>query len=110
VTGSAKRKGDAAEREAAAVLYDELGIPVRRLLGAGRTDDVGDLDLPGFAVQVAWWPSDTLRAFRQKPAECETQQTNGDKPYGMSMIRMNGGLWRCVQTPAQFAAIYREVL
>ena len=32
-----KRKGDAAEREAAQLLSDLLGLVVRRKLGAGRT-------------------------------------------------------------------------
>jgi hypothetical protein len=41
MTAPAKRKGDAAEREAAALLHDLTGWPVRRKLGAGRTDDEG---------------------------------------------------------------------
>ena len=39
-----KNKGDAAEREAAKLLAEATGLPVRRKLGAGRQDDVGDLD------------------------------------------------------------------
>ena len=43
-----KAKGDAAEREVAALLSDLLGFTVRRKLGAGRKDDTGDLDgIPG---------------------------------------------------------------
>ena len=36
-----KRKGDAAEREAAQLLSDLLGLVVRRKLGAGRTTRAG---------------------------------------------------------------------
>lgn len=54
---ASKAKGDRFEREAAEILNevaaDLLAIPARRKLGAGRKDDVGDLD--GFSdvtVQV----------------------------------------------------------
>ena len=50
MTAPAKAKGDRAEREAAAILADELGAPVRRKLGAGRRDDQGDLELGGELV------------------------------------------------------------
>ena len=43
-----KRKGDAAEREAAQLIADLLALPVRRKLGAGRSNgsggDIGDID------------------------------------------------------------------
>ena len=39
-----KRKGDKAELEAARILAEHLGLPIRRKLGAGRTDDEGDLE------------------------------------------------------------------
>lgn len=44
MTSSSKRKGDSAEREVGALLSDQLGVTVRRKLGAGRMDDEGDLD------------------------------------------------------------------
>ena len=44
MTSTSRRKGDRAEIEAAALLHDWTGYPVRRKLGAGRADDVGDLD------------------------------------------------------------------
>ena len=68
MTSPAKRKGDAAELEAAAILTDLLGYNVRRKLGAGRADDTGDMDgIPLTVVQAAWWPSrGVLRAVREK--------------------------------------------
>ena len=109
MTGSAKRKGDKAEREAAAILHGELGIECRRKLGAGRLDDCGDLDLPGepLVVQVADW-TEALRAVREKPIAAEVQRANAKADFAVSMIRLKGGVWRMVMTPQQFATLYRE--
>ena len=43
MTSPAKRKGDAAELEVQELLRTLLGVPARRMLGAGRADDVGDI-------------------------------------------------------------------
>ena len=72
-----KRKGDAAEREAAQLLSDLLGLVVRRKLGAGRTTtaggDTGDLDgVPAHVIQVASW-ANTAAAARLKPDEAALQ-------------------------------------
>ena len=51
---SKKRKGDAAEREAAELLSEATGFSVRRKLGAGRQDDEGDLEgIPKTVIQIA---------------------------------------------------------
>lgn len=103
-----KKKGDKAELEAAALLHDMLGVPARRKLGAGRTDDTGDIDgVPDLTVQVANW-SNVGAAVSQKPAECEQQALNAGTVFGVTMVRIRGGRWVMVQTPAQFAAMYRE--
>ena len=44
MTNKAKIKGDKAEREAAALLSELLGIRVERRFGAGQKLDTGDLD------------------------------------------------------------------
>jgi hypothetical protein len=86
LTNAAKRRGDEAEREAAAILSDLLGYPVRRKLGAGRRDDVGDLDgLPETTVQVASW-GDVLRAVREKPVAAECQRERA----GTTFVGHNG--------------------
>lgn len=110
MTSPAKAKGDQAEREIAAILADLIGVTVRRKLGAGRTDDEGDLDgLEGVTVQVAWWPKKgPLRAVREKPLECERQRANAGTPLAVTFVRLHGGTWRAVLTPEQWATWYRE--
>lgn len=109
MTGAAKAKGDRAEREAADLLTLMLGHRVRRLLGAGRSDDTGDLDgVSGFAVQVADW-KDALRAVRQKPTDADTQAQNSGLPYGVAMVRLRGGEFRMVLTPETFAKIVNDL-
>ena len=98
-----KAKGDRAELEAADLLTLLLGVPVRRKLGAGRTDDTGDLDgVPGHAIQVANW-ADTAAAARIKPPQAEQQRIHGQQPYADTMVRFRGGNWRVVLTLEQWA-------
>ena len=107
-----KRKGDSAELEAARLLTDLTGYPVRRKLGAGRADDTGDLDgIPETVIQAAWWPKrGVLRAVREKPLACELQQVNDGAIFGAAAIRLVGGVWRFVLTPEQYATYVRESL
>ena len=108
MTGSGKRKGDRAEREAAALLSRLLALPIRRLLGAGRTDDKGDLDgIDGWAVQVADW-TDLARAVRQKPIDAELQAAHAGQRHGCALIRLRGGEFRIVMTPQTWATIVTE--
>jgi hypothetical protein len=110
MTSRQKAKGDEAEREAAALLHDLLGFPIRRQLGAGRLDDVGDLDgFPDTVVQVASW-ADVLRAVREKPLEAERQRERAGATFATTMVRMRGGLWRVVLTVPQFSTWAREAL
>ena len=98
-----KQKGDRAEIEAAALLTDLLGLPVRRKLGAGRSDDTGDLDgVPGHVIQVANW-EDTAAAARVKPREAEQQRINAGCTHAASLVRFRGGTWRVVLTLKQWA-------
>jgi len=103
VTNPQKAKGDRAELEAAAILTDLLGVPVRRKLGAGRFDDTGDLDgVPGHVVQVASW-ADTAAAARVKPKEAEQQRINAQATHAATLVRFRGGTWRVVLTLEQWA-------
>jgi hypothetical protein len=98
-----KQKGDRAELEAASLLTELLGVPVRRKLGAGRADDTGDLDgVPGHVVQVASW-ADTAAAARVKPREAEQQRINASADHAASLVRFRGGAWRVVLTVEQWA-------
>jgi hypothetical protein len=104
VTSPQGRKGNRAETEAATLLTDLTGYPVRRKLGAGRTDDVGDLDgIPDHVVQVCDW-RDVARAIRVKPIEAETQRGNAAAGYAVTFVRLRGGVWRAVLTPEQFVS------
>jgi hypothetical protein len=108
MTGSSKRKGDAAELEAARLLADELGYDVRRALGAGRLDDVGDLvGIPETVVQVAAW-GDILRAIREKPLEAEKQRERAGAVFCVTLVRLRGGTWRAVLTVEQACTLLRE--
>lgn len=109
-----KRKGDAAEREAAQLLSLLLGLSVRRRLGAGRTTsaggDIGDLDgVPGHVIQVASW-ANVAAAVRIKPAEAELQAGHAQAPFAATLVRFRGGTWRVVLTPTQWAAYLRLML
>ncbi len=107
---AAKRKGDRAELEIARLIYDQLGVPVRRKLGAGRADDTGDLDgIPNTAAQVANW-TDTLRAVREKPLAAEAQRANAGALFAVSFIRTRGGIWRAVMTVEQWTTYAREAM
>ena len=98
----AKRRGDKAELEAAAMLTELTGKPCRRMLGAGRSDDVGDIDgLDDVAVQVANW-ADTSAAAIQKPRGAQQQALNAQKPLAITLVRFKGGTWRVVLTPEQW--------
>jgi hypothetical protein len=109
VTSSSKAKGDKAELEVQGIIRDLLGYPVRRALGAGRKDDVGDIHgLPSCVVQVANWPHNTLAAVRSKPVEAEAQRANAGVPFAATFVRLRGREYRVVMTPEQFAALYRE--
>lgn len=102
-----KRRGDAAEREAAQLITDLLNLPARRALGAGRQDDIGDIHgIPGHTIQVASW-KDVSRAALVKPSQAEQQRINARAPHASTWVRFRGGTWRVVLTPEQWAALVR---
>jgi hypothetical protein len=109
MSNPSKRKGDSAELEVQALLNDLLGVPARRMLGAGRLDDIGDIGWPGSdtTIQVANW-KDISKAVRLKPLECEQQQARAGSTHGCTFIRLRGGDWRVVLTPEQWATMWRE--
>ena len=109
MANSQKAKGDSAEREAAELLTELLGTPVRRKLGAGRQDDVGDLDgVPNHIVQVANW-KDTAAAARVKPDEAELQRINANEAFAVTLVRFRGGKWRAVLTLEQLTRYIRQL-
>jgi hypothetical protein len=108
VTGAAKRKGDRAELEVQALLRDLLGVPARRKLGAGRSDDMGDMDgVPDTCIAVANY-KDIARALREKVDPCVTQQERAGATFGATFIRRPGGRYLVAMSPTQWAALWRE--
>jgi len=108
MTNTAKAKGDRAELEVQELLRDMLGIPARRKLGAGRADDMGDIDgVPDTCIQVANY-TDVTRALREKVDPCAVQQERMGATFGATFIRRRGGRYLVAMTPDQFAALWRE--
>ena len=110
MTGSAKRKGDRGELEAAALIHDLLGVPARRKLGAGRTDDEGDIEgIPDTVVQVCSRSTDVVAVgVVRKPLEADQQAVNAGTTYAATFLRIRGGIWRVVLSPAAWSTYWRE--
>lgn len=107
------RKGAKAELEVQALIQQHLGFPARRMLGAGRKDDVGDITgVPDHTIQVANWPREggVAAAIRQKPVECEEQRQRAGTVFAATFIRLVGGDYRVVLTVEQWATLVREAL
>lgn len=105
MTSPSKRKGDKAELEVQALLQDHLGLG-RRKLGAGRKDDTGDIDgIPDTVISVGNIAR-LSEALREKPRECEIQQQRAGATHGATFLRLRGGEYRVVLTPAQWFATW----
>lgn len=108
MSNPAKDRGDRAEREVQAWFRDELGVPARRALGAGRKDDVGDIHgVPSTAIQVANYAS-LDRAVREKLPDLERQRVNAGAVFAAMFCRRRGGSYVVVMSPADFARLWRE--
>lgn len=103
-----KRKGDKAELEIAGIISDLLGYRVRRKLGAGRTDDTGDLDgIPDTTAQVKNYANITT-AINHAMLELPVQQGHAGTTHGVAFIRRPGGRWIAVMSIEQWATYARE--
>jgi len=103
-----KAKGDRAERELATLLTDLLRTPIRRYLGAGRIDDIGDLDgMPNCAIQVKHW-RDITAAITTGITQLAQQQRNANKPNGVLMIKHAKHGWLAVTTLEQWTKTQQQ--
>lgn len=103
MTSSSKRKGDRAELEVQALIRDLTGWPARRMLGAGRLDDVGDMTgVPDTTIQVASY-ADLTRAVREKVPACVDQQQRAGTTHGATFLRRPGGAYLVVLTAEQWS-------
>jgi len=110
MTSSSKRKGDRAELEVQTLIRDLTGWPARRKLGAGRKDDIGDIDgVPDTVIQVAAY-TDLVRAVREKVPESVTQQKLAGATFGATFVKRYRGGYVVVLTPEQWATYVRETL
>lgn len=108
MANTAKRKGDRAELEVQALLRDHLGVPARRKLGAGRADDMGDIDgVPDTVIQVANY-TDIVRAIREKLPESERQQARAGATFAATFVRRYGGGYIVAMTVEQWCSMWRE--
>ncbi len=109
MTSSSKRKGDRAELEVQRILQDQLGLG-RRKLGAGRQDDMGDIDgIPDTVIQVTA-RADLAQAIREKLPEVEQQRQRANAKYSAVFARRRGGDWVVVMTPEMWCTMIRETM
>jgi Holliday junction resolvase len=103
-----KRKGDAAERELATLLADRLGIDCRRMLGAGRADDIGDLHgLDNWTAEVKNYANLAV-GINEGLTDLEREQANAGTTFGVCFVRRRGGRWIAVMDLDAWCAVYRE--
>ena len=87
-----KNKGDKAERDAVAYFLETVPdlcvTKAMRMLGAGRSEDVGDLHVfTDTAIQVRAYKMDSIgAAVRSSAKDSVTQAGHGDKDYALGMV------------------------
>lgn len=88
MANAAKRKGDAFERDVVAYLRDQ-GFPyVERAYGAGRPDDVGDLDgIPGWCFELKNHARHDLPGWID---EVRCEQAVARAQYGVVVVKRRG--------------------
>lgn len=110
MTTSSKRKGDKAELEIAALLADELGVRIRRRLGAGRTDDEGDIEgLQDTTVEVKNYPkTGVATAINEGLKDLVREQANAGTTFGVLFVKRPRNGWVAVMDIPQFCTFWRE--
>jgi len=106
MTSPQRRKGSQFERDIVSYLR-EHGVPfAERSYGAGRPDDVGDIDgLPGFVLEAKACKRLELAAWSD---ECEAERRNARARYGAVIAKRRGkatGSAYVVMTLEQFAEL-----
>lgn len=108
MANTAKRKGDRTELEVQSLIQNLTGWPARRKLGAGRMDDMGDIDgVPDTTVQVVNY-RDISRALAEKVPQSQEQQARAGTTFGCTFVRRPRGGFYVVMTPEQWATYARE--
>lgn len=111
MTNPQKAKGDRAELDLARQLADLTGWPVRRRLGAGRSDDTGDLDgLPDTCAEVKNY-GDMRAGIAAALADIDKEHANAGTTHAVSFIkrpRARTHRWIAVLTLEQYCTLLRE--
>ncbi len=105
-----KRKGSAFEREVAAFLREHGHPYAERAYGAGRPQDVGDIDgLPGFVIEAKAHRSLDLASFVDEAVSEAHNAGTGAVPVVVAKRRGNAvGESYVVLRLADFAALMAE--
>ena len=98
-----KRKGDRAERELATLLSELLNKPMRRMLGAGRQDDIGDIDgIDDTAIQAKHWNNITA-AITTGITQLGQQKKNKNASRSVLFIKHRKHGWLAITTIGEWA-------
>lgn len=110
MTTSSARKGSRGELEISRILADELGVRVRRKLGAGRTDDEGDLEgLADTCVEVKNFPkTGVAAAINEGLNDLQREQQNAGTTFGVLFVKRPRLGWIAVMDIPQFCTLWRE--
>lgn len=80
---------------------------IRRSLGAGRKDDVGDIhDVPNTVIQVARYEN-LNAAVNLKLPTVEVQRKNARALFGALFVRRSRSPWVVIMTPEEFTTLLR---
>src|SRR5699024_892557 len=114
MANSAKNKGDRGERESVIELVERMPDHVlpdaKRMFGAGRKSDVGDLfDLPDTAVQSKTFKESSLGAAIIDSADGAVRQaSSGDLDHALGMVKTRGDSKGTVTWLATFDAHHAD--
>lgn len=109
MTSPQARKGAKAEREVAALLSDRLGFVVKRRRNLGTHEDIGDLLVPGWTIEVKNF-ADLARGINEGLADLAVEQANAGTTFGAVLVRRRGGRWIAVMDLDGLATVMRETL
>ena len=109
MTSPQAAKGARAERELASLLSDQLGVVVQRRRNLGTHEDIGDLIVPGWTVEVKNY-ADLATGINVGLKDLEREQANAGTTFGVCFVRRRGGRWIAVMDLPQIATVIRETL
>ena len=104
-------KGPVREREVAAIFQASGFTKARRALGAGRKDDVGDIDgVPNLCIQVAGRKTGLAAVIDEKLPATEQQRLNRGTVFTSLWVRMDRKPFIVVLSPKQFLLLFKYAL